>query len=216
MKRTLTSAVASALAATSLLTTICLCPAQGLLFTDSFQGGQGDWTFTGGAWIEQSVAGNFAPLDGNKALNSPAISGGGASGGYRTFESAPGMAYSWSGNIHHSSMGLADNVYGYAIIQFLGATGDTPISSVETDPMRPVSGDWDSFSVSGTAPDDTARVRFLLQTITPEQDAYGSLYYDLVQAEITGVPEPTALWAIPVLVFAAAASHLRSFRKARQ
>jgi len=204
-----------AITLSSLLITTWVCPAQGLLFTDSFQAGQGDWTFLGGAWIEQQSGGNFIQYDGNRALNTPSPQPDWVSGGYRTFSATVGTEYRWSGHVHNSANNaVADGVYGLAIIHFLGATGDTPIGSAQTTDLTPAQNAWIDFSISGVAPAGTERVRFILNTITPNTvNGGGPLYYDLVQAEITGVPEPTALWALPVILAAAAGRHVFRRRK---
>lgn len=226
MKRTFASTIASALVATSLLTTACLCPAQGLLFSESFEYAPteppptqlGDWTLTGGAVTEKGTGTlrRFNALDQTYALFAPLPSVPWSSGASRTVASTPGYEYRWSGHIlNDSDVAVGDGVHGLALIQFLGP-GGTPISSFETQ-VSPAQDVWTDFSVTGTAPAGTESVLFLINAVAPEGgNASGGYYFDLVQAEITGVPEPTALWAIPVLVFAAAASHLRGFRKARQ
>lgn len=229
MKRTLASAVASALVATSLLTTICLCPAQGLLFTDSFEYAPptfpdppptqlGEWTITGGAVTEKGTGSGrrFDAHDQTYALFAPLPSVPWSSGASRTVASTPGYEYRWSGHIlNDSDVAVGDGVHGLALIQFLGP-GGTPISSFETQ-VSPAQDVWTDFSVTGTAPAGTESVLFLINAVAPEAgNASGGYYFDLVQAEITGVPEPTAWWAVAVLLLAAAVSHLRGFGKARQ
>jgi hypothetical protein len=122
-----------------------------------------------------------------------------------------------SGYVHNSMhYALGENAYGLAVIQFLGATGDVPLLSKATGNLAPPQTEaapdgygWVPFDVSETAPPGTERVRFWVNTCTPETSpGGGGLFYDSLSATV--VPEVSpALWALLPIGLAAVRKCLR-------
>ncbi len=191
---------------------------QGLLFSSGFETGEpglGNWTMFGNAWVENGVTAGrrFDAYEGSYGLFVGAfVPPPGVAGAYRTFPTTPGTEYQWSGHVLNSMhFAVGSGTYGQGVIQFLGATGDVPLSSVVTADLAPPQNIWTSFSISGIAPPGAERVRFQIIVNAPEDSSSGGLFYDSVSAQV--VPEVSpALWGTLVIVVAGAARRLGAKR----